>query len=95
MKSTILLALLTLLLFSQTGCSIIDATHDMAKFSWNAMKPRPTDYKDPFSDDGSEWEFVGEDGRGDRAKEYDVDRWWKKWVSSPKANSIERNVGIY
>ncbi len=88
--------LFALLLFSslQTGCAIIDAGNNLFQFSWNAVKPRPTDYKNPTDDDGSEWDFVGQDGRGDRAKEYDPDRWWKKYVSSPKANAIERNVGV-
>ena len=59
------------------------------------MKPRPTDYKDPSDDDGTDWKFVGEDGRGDRAKEYDPDRWWVKYISSPKAESINNNLGVY
>ena len=95
MKSTILFLTLLLLTFSLTGCAVIEAGNEMALFTWKAMKPRPTDYKSPFDDDGSEWDSVGKDGRGDRKKEYDPDPWYQKYIMSEKANSIERNVGIH
>jgi hypothetical protein len=55
--------------------------------------PRSTDYRDLSEEEGDDWAYVGEDARGSQAREQDPDPWWKKWVMSERARSIERNLG--
>jgi hypothetical protein len=56
--------------------------------------PNPDDWDTGVEKDEEEWDFVGEEGRGDQTRERDPDQWFKKHLMSEKANSIERNLGI-
>lgn len=40
-----------------------------------------------------DYDFVGEEGRGDRPREKESDG-LSKWIESPQARSINRNLGI-
>jgi hypothetical protein len=56
--------------------------------------PRTHDERDPTEESGDEWGSVGEEARGDRVIERDPDPWWRKYVMSSKARSIESNLGF-
>lgn len=45
-------------------------------------------------DEIDEWSFVATEARGNQMLEKDPDPWFKRWLMSPKANNIERNLGI-
>ena len=42
---------------------------------------------------GSEWDFVGKEGRGNRPLQQDPDPWWRH-LQDPRSTSVERNLGI-
>jgi hypothetical protein len=81
-------------LFLQTGCAVLEPMNEMTRQTLRLMKPNPNDYRDPTEEEDSNWEFVGQLGRGDRLREKDTDSWWGKYIMSEKARSIERNFGI-
>jgi hypothetical protein len=78
----------------QSGCVVFEAAQKMTRESFRSLKPRPTDHRDPTEEANHEWDYVGNEARGNRPREQDPDRWYKKYVQSEKARSIERNLGI-
>jgi hypothetical protein len=62
---------------------------------WQAMKPG--DYADPTDSPGDPWiEQAGTEARGDRPREsHGEPEWFHDALTSPKARSIEQNVGIH
>lgn len=92
------LALVACLLVTSPGCGLFQIGQDITKASWRQFRPKTNDYADPINDPNSaeyhdEWESVGSEGRGDQAYEKESDG-LTKWISSPKARSIERNLGV-
>ena len=85
------LLLLTVLI---SGCSMIEHPTSAIRRMKRLMTPNPTDFDEQSDEDTGEWDFVGDEGRGDQTRERDPDPWFKKWLMSEKANSIERNLGI-
>ncbi len=77
-----------------TGCAMVQPAHEAFSDSMDSLKPKSQDYRDPSDQTGEEWNIVGEEGRGHMAPERDPDPWWQRLVMSPKARSIERNLGI-
>ena len=79
-----------------SGCRVMDAGNEFIHGTWQLFRPKPTDFRDGTSEeaDSDEWSIVGELGRGDQERERDPDPWWQNHVMSPKARSIERNLGI-
>lgn len=71
------------------GCQLTESDDGT---NWSAMPNE--DYRDPTDEENDEWAFAGKEARGDRPRERDPDRWWRKYIMSPKARSIERNMGI-
>ena len=56
----------------------------------------PLDLDNPGDNPGSEWEFVGKEGRAGQAIEYEPgSKWFKDIFMSDRARSIERSVGVY
>lgn len=87
--------LLIVALFVLPGCTTMMA--DMQTLwseSKRSMKPSASDYEDSSTDEGEEWAFVGEEGRGSEPVEKDPGRFWRKYIMSPQARSIERNLGV-
>lgn len=85
-------------LCSASGCGLFQMGQDISKASWRQFRPKTRDYADPVNDPNSadyhdEWESVGSEGRGDQSFEKESDG-LTKWISSPKARSIERNLGV-
>ena len=79
---------LVLLLSCAVGCELTSSNDS----NWSVLPNE--DYRDPTDEENDEWSFAGKEARGDRPRERDPDRWWRKYVMSPKARSIERNMGI-
>src|SRR5258708_2160091 len=78
-----------------TGCALMNDGKESVSATANAMKPRDHDYRDDANDGDSyhdEWEGAGKEGRAAEAKEHEWDA-LTKHVMSPKAQSIERNLG--
>lgn len=61
----------------------------------DGFRPNPEDYRDPSDDPGAEWDFVGKEGRAEQTREFEADdQWFKNNLMSPRARSIERNLGF-
>lgn len=58
-----------------------------------SMKVQPNGYRDTTSETEDEWTSVGRTASTVRGIEKDEDP-LRKWMLSPKAMSIERNLGI-
>ncbi len=79
------------LLFSASGCNSSLMNHK----AFDPIRPNSNDYREASDDPGSEWDFVGEEGRADQQTVVEEgDQWFKKYLMSPRARSIERNVGV-
>ncbi|MBL8817536.1 MAG: hypothetical protein JNL58_16040 [Planctomyces sp.] len=79
---------------SLTGCAVMDIGRDAMTRTTSMFKPDGRDYADGTDEDGSEWNFVGDEGRADQKRERDPDPWWKSSIMSDKARNIEHNLGI-
>ncbi len=75
------------------GCGLMQSTRSMTRESMKSMKPRPNDYRDTTQETEDEWTNVGRTASTVRGTEKDDDP-LRKWMLSPKAMSIERNLGI-
>ena len=84
-------ALLFCVCVCATGCQSELLSHRM----FDPFRPNPFDYRDASDDPGSEWDFVGSEGRAEQQREFEPDdQWFKKYLMSPRARSIERNLGF-
>lgn len=83
-------------IFFTSGCAqVMRPISELQHETMRAFKPKP------FGPDWSggeeeidQWDYVGEEARGDRPREHDPDPWWQKWFMSSKARNIEKNLGI-
>jgi hypothetical protein len=79
---------------SLTGCLLLEPWgnfwHDIAA----AAKPSGEDARDYTEDSQEEWAFVGKEGRRDQPVEKDPDQWYRQYILSEKARSIEENLGF-
>lgn len=94
MRHVIQISIVTVLLISSTGCMVMDASKAAYKTTARMFSPSTRSYDDGLDDNGSEWNFVGDEGRAEQERERDPDPWFKKHLMSEKARSIEHNVGI-
>jgi len=79
----LLAKLVLVVMLGITGCA-----------SMNQFDPfGASDYRDSTQDTQDEWSFVGKEGRGDSAL-IDENDPFKPFLMSPKARSIERNLGF-
>ena len=76
-----------------TGCTLIESSKKATRETMRTLRPKPADYRDGTEDDGEEWAWVGKEARGDRPMESENDP-FKPYLMSPKARSIERNLGV-
>ena len=81
------------LLLLVTGCAVVDTGKAGLWGARKLFRPRPTDYRDTTQEEDDPWAFVRKDGRGHRPLENENDP-LKKYMMSPKARNIERNLGI-
>ena len=89
-----LLILLGGLVVAPSGCVLIDSAKDVGRYTKRTFTFRPGDYRDATDEQQDDWEFVGEEGRGNQTIQRDPDQWWRKWVMTEKSRSIERNLGF-
>ena len=95
MRSLIMIVCLIWCLMIASGCTLMDAGQDIARYTKQAFRPTTSDYRDTTEETGhDEWDFVSSEGRGDQERQRDPDRWWQDFVMSNKARHIERNLGI-
>lgn len=94
MKRLILSQIVAVLLLSSTGCMMMQSGKDAMTQSMRMFRPKPFDEVPDHNPEDDEWDFVGNEGRGDQPRERETDRWWHNLVMSPEARSIERNLGI-
>lgn len=93
-RTRLTLMVMSLAIFACTGCHLVEHPKSAARRMTRMFTPRPDDWDSEVNEDVEEWDFVGEEGRGDQTRERDPDPWFKKYLMSEKANSIERNLGI-
>lgn len=94
MRHVILSSIVAGLLVSSTGCTVMTNGRDAFMKTARMFRPNPRDVDDSSDDAEEEWNFVGDEGRADQAREVDPDPWFKKNLMSDKARSIEHNLGI-
>lgn len=87
------LTIIVVLSLCVPGCGLMKSTKQITAESMKSLKPRPTDYRDTTSESEDEWTSVGRTASSIRGIEKDNDP-ARKWLLSPKAISIERNLGI-
>jgi hypothetical protein len=87
-----LLTLFALTLFVP-GCGLVRAGKDMTAATVKLMTPRPNDYRDSTGEIDKEWASVGNTANSIRGLEQDNDP-LRNLLTTPKARSIERNLGI-
>lgn len=75
------------------GCGLMRSAKEVTRESMKPMKMRPNDYRDTTKDAEDEWTSVGRTASTVRGTEKDSDP-LRKMLLSPKAMSIERNLGI-
>lgn len=89
-----LLLLLAVLVTTAMGCHLVESPKAATRRMTRMFTPNPTDMDADAAEDAGEWDFVGDEGRGDQRREQDPDPWFGKYLMSDKARSIERNLGI-
>ncbi len=94
MVSRLSMIIVAVLLLTSTGCQSFMSPRAAWRQSVSMFRPDSRDYGDGTEDDGSEWDFVGDEGRSGQQKERDPDPWFKQNLMSAKARSIEHNLGI-
>ena len=82
------------LILTSTGCQTLQSPQSAWRQTTSMFRPDTRDYGDGTEDDGSEWDFVGKEGRSEQQRERDPDPWFKQNLMSAKARSIEHNLGI-
>lgn len=85
--------IVTALLTNLAGCGLMQSAQTMTRESMSMMKPKPHDYRDSTDESRDEWTEFGESARAMRPAEKDNDP-LRNWLSTPKARSIERNLGV-
>jgi hypothetical protein len=89
-----LLLLLAVLVTTTMGCHLVENPKSATRRMTRMFTPNPTDWDSKSAEDAGQWDFVGDEGRAEQVREKDPDPWFKKYLMSEKANSIERNLGI-
>ena len=75
------------------GCGMIETTKRATAESMRQLRPRPNDYRDTSSEAKDEWTSMGEVARSYRPSQKEDDP-LRNVLLSPKARSIERNLGV-
>lgn len=79
-----------------SGCVLVESVQDMGRQTQRVFTFRPADYRDLTEEETDDWtEDVGREGRGNQPmQKTEEPDWMRNLLSSEKARSIERNVGI-
>ncbi len=93
-KCSLSLAILMLFLIGSSGCTQTGSIREMFTRSFDSSKPSHHDYDDDTDNVDEGWiKEAGIEARGDRPLEMDNDP-FRNMLMSPKARSIERNLGF-
>lgn len=76
------------------GCNLVQSPVSATQQMMGMFRANPSDWTDSSTEDDGEWDFVGDEGRAEYAREQDPDPWFGRFIISDKARSIERNLGI-
>jgi len=78
-----------------SGCGLVSAGRSMTSSMTQLMKPNAKDYEetDIYAAGTDAWSQVGVEARGHQPMEHESDG-LTRFVSSPKAQRINRNLGI-
>ncbi len=91
----IVLALGAGVVIGLSGCLLTEAARPVTRYMKNTFNFQGTDYNDPTEEDDEVWiSEAAKEGRPNQRIEKDPDQWWRKYVMSEKARSIERNLGF-
>ncbi|RMG37357.1 MAG: hypothetical protein D6725_08995 [Planctomycetota bacterium] len=81
-------------LTAASGCALVEPGKEFFRQSWRIFRPKTSDYRDTTQEEVEDgWSFVGKEARGNQPIEHENDP-FKRYLMSPKARSIERNLGI-
>ena len=92
MSKSLPLVLAVASLVLQSGCAVFQPLKEVNDYVVRSLRPNPHDYRDSTDDEEDEWSFVGKEARGNMAPESSNDP-LRKYLTSPKARSIEANLG--
>lgn len=82
------------LLSTSVGCTALQSAGSSFRQTIGKFKPKTGDYWDPAEEADEGWVAeAGKEARGDRPLEKQND-WFRDMTMSPKAKSIERNLGF-
>jgi len=73
-----------------SGCAAVTEATGLAAF-----KPNPNGPEDPGDDPDTDWNSIGREARSGQFVEYENDGHWFDSLSSERARSIERSVGVF
>ncbi len=76
-----------------TGCGLVQTTKEVSHESMKMFRPKPNDYRDPTSETEDVFSELGKSAQSMRPAEKSNDP-LRKILLSPKAQSIERNLGV-
>lgn len=91
LKRMLLAALIMCGLLS--GCGVMQSAQKATADSMKSMRPRGNDYRDTSDEASDEWSSMGGSSRALRPGQRENDP-LRKWLLSPKAHSIEHNLGV-
>jgi hypothetical protein len=78
-----------------SGCGLMQPWNSMTRYTKNLFTFRGTDAYDPTEEEDAPWvSEAAQEARSGQMRERDPDQWYKKYVMSEKARSIERNLGF-
>ena len=78
-----------------SGCGLMQPVNSMTRYTKKLLTFRGSDSADPTEEEADAWiTEAGEEARSGQARERDPDQWYKKYIMSEKARSIERNLGF-
>ncbi len=86
-----IVALMLCGLFS--GCGLMQSAKQATADSMKMMRPRGNDYRNTSDESSDEWTSMGGASRSLRAGQSENDP-LRKFLLSPKAQSIEHNLGV-
>lgn len=76
------------------GCASMKPVQNFADKTAEAFTPTTSGYRDTTREKPDDFAAVGEMARDMRPPEKDPDPWFRKYLMSQKARSIEHNLGI-
>lgn len=86
-------AILLVVVTAVPGCGLMQSARSITRESMKSLRPNANDYRDTTNEVDTEWTSVGDATRSERVIDRDPDP-FRNVLQSPKARSIERNLGV-